>query len=170
MGASFEYPLNDMIEVRDNVGNYRQGTSRAGLEFVVSVVTFGLANFLYHVGTSSRLQSRSGLGPSACLEWKDVPVETMDISETSFEGANCSEKSLIEDEIYGYVSDQFEAMAERLETVTGDDGEQRSVDPVIQAAAPGHDAERARKSVVRYCEICDTTSRAATIALTAAVE
>ena len=41
-GASFEYPLYDVIEVRDNVGNYRQGTSQAGLEYVVSVVTFSV--------------------------------------------------------------------------------------------------------------------------------
>ena len=61
-----------------------------------------------------------------------MPVKTLDISETPFEGANYSEKSLIEDEIYGYVSDEFEAMAERFETVTGDDGKGRSVDPVIQ--------------------------------------
>ena len=157
-GATYEYGVkNDVIEVRDNVGNYKQGTSRAGLEFVVSVVTFGLANFLYHKGTPSTLQSSSDQGPSACLEWKEVPVDTMDISETSFEGANYSEKSLIEDEIYGYVSDQFEVMAERIQTETGDDGKESSVDPVIQAAALGDDAKRARKPVVRYCEFCDAT-------------
>ena len=51
-----------------------------------------------------------------------MPVETMDVSATPFEGANYSEKSLIEDEIFGYVNEQWDAMRERLETVRDADG------------------------------------------------
>ena len=89
----------------------------------------GQAHFLFHKSLTSTLQRRSELGPSACSDLKVVPVETLGISATPFKGSKYSEKSLLDDEIYGYVYEQWKAMVERLETVTGDDGEERSVDP-----------------------------------------
>ena len=148
-GASFEYGVkNDVIEVRDNVGNYKQGTSRAGSEFVVPVVTLGEAHFLCHVGTP-RLQWRSELGPSACKKWRDVSRETMDISETTFKGANYSEESLFKDEIYGYVHEQWEAMANRRVTETRADGEECIVDPVFEEKALDPNVNRRRGQVER---------------------
>ena len=160
--ATVQYPcVWDVLVSMDNVGRYKAGTSRSGTQHIVAVVTNGLANFLWRRDTPTQLQKREELGPRFYEDWNTVKEDVMDVETKARTGETHSEMELFDDEVYGYLEDEFNAMNSRFER-RGEGAATKYVDLVIedQEKNPEHDPRKKapRVEISKTCRLCNWTS------------
>lgn len=152
--VKYTYPEDkDVLITMDNVGRYRQGSSRVGLTHRVAVVANGLVNTLKK-GTERMLQGTYTLSPALYQPWNVVPENLMDVEDSRRDGERQSEREYLEDEIDTYIHEQLEhviAGCKRRDDGTLEDGlvEEAKVRP---EPVPG--ARRERDPYTKVCKRC----------------
>ena len=160
-GATAQYPcVWDVLLSMDNIGRYRAGTSRIGTQHIIPVVTNGLANFLWRRDMPEQLQKKEELGPKFYKDWNTVTTDVMKVETTPREEETFSEDDLFNDEVYGYLEDEFKAMNARFEH-RGEGAAAKYVDLVIedQEINPERDPrkKKPRVGIEKTCPLCNAT-------------
>lgn len=153
--VTYQYPGNtDVLITADNVGKYHVNTSRSGSDYAVPVVTFGQANFLFTMN-AAQLQKMAHLAPTSYSPWSSVPTTVMDVESSCREGEGYSESSLLEDEVVGFIKEQYEFVLGTMEIVgDGAGGGGRSFDDPLVKESTGAGPATARDVVWKPCPLC----------------
>ena len=152
--VTYEYPKDkDVLVTMDNVGRYRQGSSRVGLTHRVAVVANGLANFLKK-GEEEMLQTDYTLSPAQYKHWTTVPEDLMDVEDSARDGERQSEHEYLEDEIDSFVHEQLRHVVEGCERRGDGTLKDALVEEAKDNAEPDPGARRPREQYDKPCKAC----------------
>ena len=154
--VKYEYPKDkDVLVTMDNVGRYRQGTSRVGLTHCVAVVSNGLANFLKK-GTEKMLQLSYELSPAHYGTWEVVPDGLMDVEVDRRDNEPLSERGYLDDEIDNFIKEQLDHVATRCEVSADGTFEDELVKDARDHPEPYPGDRRERDPYTKTCLNCLT--------------
>ena len=102
-----EYPVADVRISMDNVGKYKEGSSRVGLLRRVAVAANGCANFLYRQGVGM-LQMKYELSPRFYAAWNTVPPTALEVQQEVRGDEKVSEQQCIDAEVVAGIHEQLE--------------------------------------------------------------